>query len=123
MKKGLKRSLSDLPDALVRYESAVKSLRKFLLSQEEDKDMDVTVYCFDGPGIRIAEISYTRGNSGSSVMRCEPECGRVLLAAEDFLLTFFDKPYRPEGWESDIDEHGDAQWKLEQVLLSGKQET
>jgi hypothetical protein len=115
-----------LPKGLEKYTPAVKALQKFILEQEKDCDpkLQCRVYCWgsEKDGIRVAEISYwlPKGKNGcgagSSFMRSTPECGNVILAAEDFLLTFFDKPYRPEGWESDIDEHADAKWKLEQAL-------
>jgi hypothetical protein len=122
-------SLSDLPKGLEKYTPAVKALQKFLMKHETRlvAGTKCTVYCWGSAkqGIRIAEISYfvkmKSGGIGSSFMRSQPECGNVILAAEDFLLTFFDKPYRPKGWDSDIDEHGDAKWKLEFVLQKDKE--
>lgn len=108
-----------------RFAKAHAALKKFLLSKEpERKGLSVAVYCGGrGHGIRIAEISYfVRTGShiaGSSIMRCEPESGNLLMAAEDFLLTYGIKPYRPKGWNSDIDLHAESIWKLEQVLEEG----
>jgi hypothetical protein len=114
-----------LPDGLKRYTPAVVALQKFLLEREKDRvpGLECSVECWQcmEGGIRISEVGFhlSDGNGccwGGVWMRCDPESAAVILAAEDFLLTFFDKPYRPKGWESDIDEHADAKWKLESVL-------
>ena len=78
-------------------------------------------------GIRVAEISvWQNGKNGSgggySWMRCDAtNAGAIILAVEDFILTYGVKPYRPKGWESDIDEHEDAKFKLETLIEDGKE--
>ncbi len=117
-KKRRPKPLSDLPVKLKKYEPAVAALRSLLLAHENDRDLTCHIYCFGSPseGIRIAEISFTRRTGRARRWRSEPAAGNIILAAEDFLLTWFIKPVRPKGWDSDIDEHGDAIWKLENVL-------
>ncbi len=86
---------------------AVKSLEGFIKEQLKDDHPDkVKVYHYKDQGFRIAEISSTRGSGGCSWMRSE--CPALILAAEQFVLTFGEKPYKPKGWESFIDNHADA---------------
>lgn len=78
-------------------------------------------------GFRIGEISVivhentgTGTMGGYSWMRSDPDCIAILAAAEDVVLTAGIKAWRPGGWESDIDEHADAKWKLEQLIAPPK---
>lgn len=73
----------------------------------------------------IDEISFSveregGGIGGSSLMASEPSCLGLLRAAEGYLGHFFTEPYRPEGWESDLDEKKDAEWRLRQVWTQPK---
>lgn len=113
--------ITELSNGLSKWKKAHTALKKKLKELEPNKRAKISVYCFgDGDDIRIAEISTTSktrtGSIGASWLRAEPNNGSVILAAEDFILTYDIKPYRPRGWESDIDEHVDAVWKLEQAL-------
>lgn len=54
----------------------------------------------------------SRLGSGWSYMRSAPEHMGLIAAAEEYLGYFFTQPYRPEGWESDIDEKADAEFRL-----------
>jgi hypothetical protein len=107
----------------VKYADALKALHALLLKHENDHGRDwteVEVIVSDRGGVRVCEISYTKqvpgGMCGASVMRGTPEACDLLLACEEFLITHHIKPYRPEGWTSDIDDHGDAVWLLEDLL-------
>lgn len=94
---------------------AVRALEKVIKENWGENQPDkVKVYYYQDQGFRIAEISSTtkRGNStgGCSYMRCE--CPAIILAAEQFVLTFGKKPFRPRGWKSDIDDHDDAKQQV-----------
>lgn len=72
-------------------------------------------------GLRVSEVGLVwRGEgascSGASYMRCDVEASAVILRAEDYLLNYYEQPYRPPGWESDIDEKADAAWRLLHAL-------
>lgn len=105
-----------------RYQPAIDALQAWLAARETDPKVCITVHTFDDDngGVRIAEIDWVirtpAYTSGSSCMRSDPESAHILLCAEDFLLTYGIEPYRPKGWDSDIDEHGDAVGRLEFAL-------
>lgn len=115
----IQKSVQQLPPELSRYTEAHNSLKQLLYEVETANGnphgfTDVGVYCFggEGTGIRIDEISYETANGGCATMRCSTEAHGLLLAAEDYLLTFGVEPYIPEGWTSAIDEHADAKDRL-----------
>jgi hypothetical protein len=67
---------------------------------------------------RLCEIDFASPDTGAgcSLMSCEPLCLGILRACEEWLETFFTQPYRPDGWDSDVDEHADAEWRLIELL-------
>jgi hypothetical protein len=72
----------------------------------------------DGDGYRIHEIDLCCPTAGESWQRSNA-CAYTLaliLSSEDFVRSFHAKAFRPKGWESDLDEHADDAWKLEQVV-------
>lgn len=100
---------------------AVEAARTFIKELVKD-DGDVSIHTFKDAqgGLRVSEVSVVKqrgdhGSSGYSWMRCDAGsgAGEIILAVEDVILTYDIKPYRPQGWESDIDEHADARYKLE----------
>lgn len=110
--------------------NAIKSLEQFIkdLLAKDDPNTKVKVYAHQSRthGIRVSEISvmtkHGRAASGCSWMRSEPEAGNVILNAEEFLMTYGQKP---EPWgPSDVDDpegnfwdfHGEAKWRLEFLL-------
>jgi len=129
-----KRLLEDIPrarkakapvDRKARdFNPATTALKKFIrevLKLKSNQKVSVYIWKGQSDGVRVAEISLTTEMgggrmSGCSWMRSDPEAGAIILAAEDFILTYGQKPYRPEGWESDIDEHEDARWKLKELI-------
>lgn len=70
---------------------------------------------------RIGEIAFVYGppgepgSGGSSYMAGTPDCMGLIAACEKYLEEFHTKPYRPRGWESDIDEKADAEWRLRKL--------
>ena len=44
----------------------------------------------------------------------------LILASEDYVRCFHIEPFRPEGWESDIDEFKDAKAKLREIVEAGE---
>lgn len=97
-------------------EAASERLNALLtfLEKTSSKGTDVHLVAFEGElgGLKISEISFVIGNAGASYMRCDEGCANVILAAEIFLETYGEKPYRPDGWESCINEHGEARCRL-----------
>ena len=101
---------------------AVDALQEFIMKKIECKPKpdEVTVYTYQNHGVRIAEISLVwqnandSGMGGCSYMRCE--FPQLILACEEFLITYGIKPYRPLGWSSDIDIHDDARYWIEKLL-------
>lgn len=87
---------------------------------------DSTAYVYSsndpGDGYRVHELGTVKrdGSGGATSFRNQedPETGALILACEDFVRTFGIKPYRPEGWESDMDEHGDVVWRLEKLAVA-----
>lgn len=75
---------------------------------------------------RVNEVSFSEkvegGLAGGSWQGCIPEHLGILRACEDVLINADLSPYRPEGWDSDIDDRGDAIWRLEEVLSLSKKE-
>ena len=63
-------------------------------------------------GIRIAEVDFVTASGGSSYMRSDRDTAAVILECEKFLETYGAQPYRPEGWKSYINEHGDSRLNL-----------
>ena len=71
----------------------------------------------------IAEIDFWEpasdgsghAGAGESLPACAPGCLEVVAACEQYLHAFFVKPFRPQGWEEDIDEKADAEWLLREV--------
>lgn len=105
-----------------RVEVAIEAARTFIKNIVKDEG-DVEIHTFKDKqgGIRVAEVSVwkTRGNGNSggySWMRSEVEAGSIILAVEEFVLTYDIKAYRPKGWESDMDEHADAEWRLKEAI-------
>jgi len=132
-----KRLLEDIPRArnskapadrkikTRNFGPAAAALKKYIWEVLKLKsNQRVSVYVWKNPsdGVRVAEISVItelsggRGTLGCSWTRGDLESGAVILAAEDFILTYGQKPYRPKGWGSDIDEHEDARWKLKELI-------
>jgi hypothetical protein len=100
---------------------AVLSLCDFISAQvkvdEGVPQPEVSVYTFKQRGFRVAEISLTwnsmGGMSGHSYMRGDAGEGlEVILAAEDFVLNFYEKPFRPRGWQTNIDNKAEAEDRL-----------
>jgi hypothetical protein len=105
-----------------RIEVAVEATRTFIKNIVKDEG-DVEIHTFKDKqgGIRVAEISVWRGNGnggggGYSWMRSQGDASDIILAVEDCILTYDIKAYRPKGWESDMDEHADAEWRLKEAI-------
>ncbi len=106
------------------YKEACLALENYLLDQflpgESKEGFRVSAYAFkdeDG-GIRISEIDLHTQRSGEVWQRSEdnPYTLGLLLAAEDFILHYEAVPYKPAGWQSEINLAEDAKWKLSQVI-------
>ncbi len=85
---------------------AIASLEELILKQHPDrKKASVSVFTFGDARISEIGVSYPTpgGVAGFSYMASEPDCFGVLFAAERYLLSYGTPPYRPEGWDSDID--------------------
>jgi hypothetical protein len=103
----------------------VKALTAFIKALV-DPIASVSVHTFRDVfgGFRVGEISVTvhenKGTGamgGYSWMRSDVEGGlAVCAAAEDFIITAGFKAWRPGGWDSDLDEHADAKWRLEELI-------
>ncbi len=67
---------------------------------------------------RVGEVSFGwkggpgPGISGGSSVMLQSNTVGMLKACEDYLEEFHTPPYRPEGWESDIDLKAEAEWRL-----------
>jgi hypothetical protein len=120
-------TLAELPPA-ARYTAAIEALQQKLeeLYDCAKTDTHCQVYAWYAPneGIRIAEISFSRktesGVAGCSSMRSMPESASFILASEEYLRTYGKQPYRPPGWDSDIDDHADAVWLLQEVIAQDR---
>ena len=86
--------------------------------KDESRPDHVKVHASElpGQGLRIYEVSCVSGKTGASWMRCDPACCGFILACEDFILDHKEEPFRPEGWDSDIDLADDARCKLLDLL-------
>jgi hypothetical protein len=104
------------------YAKAVTSLEEFLYAAFDlQPPFCVSVYAFDCPevgGFRIVEIAIHGATSGASFMRVNADCGclALILAAEDYVRMFNVKAYRPDGWDTDIDDFADAKFKLTKIV-------
>lgn len=98
--------------------AALEACLNELFKITDDWKTHVYAWLSGGDGFRIAEISFTNGSSGNSFQRNlgGAVVGGLILACEQFVLTYRIKAYRPEGWESDLDEHGDAKEMLATIV-------
>lgn len=90
---------------------ALAAVKKLILDLYAPRPSRVAVEFYCQKGLRVSEVTMMwdkpgAGISGLSFMRSGG--GAAILAVEDFLVTYGTKPYRPLGWESDIDVHDDA---------------
>lgn len=104
-----------------KYQEECEALAKFLYQLiAPPEPFRVTVYAMDENqfGFRIHEISIHTGVAGSSFMRNDASVHALalILATEDFVRSYRVKAFRPAGWQSDLDAHADAKWKLEKVV-------
>jgi hypothetical protein len=102
-------------DETKRFEAAIQSLQDFIA---EINRHPTTVHVYVDQrigGLRVDQVHCQTGE-GSGYTYFRSEAPEVILAAEDFLATFGIAPPRPEGWESDLDEHQDAQSQLRYAL-------
>lgn len=121
----------DLKHLSAKDREAVESLCEFIRAKFDPGDNgrspdEVLVYThYDNDdhkiGLRVGEISLvwhhgSGGMGGCSYQRSNPDSGQAILAAEEYLLNFYEKPWRPEGWESDLDLKADAEWLVEQAI-------
>lgn len=69
-------------------------------------------------GLRIVEIDIVANNSGCCFQRAQYDSSVLgfILACEDYARYYDVKPYRPPGWQSVIDEAGDAHDKLKTLI-------
>jgi hypothetical protein len=88
-------------------------------------DWEAYVYVnFSPAGLYIAElgvaISTTEKCAGCACMRSEPDAGNLALftACTDYMLNYGVPAFRPSGWESDLDEAADAEWKLRELVAA-----
>jgi len=92
-------------------------LGKFLRETASNQTV-VTIYAYEDEkigGLRVAEVSFVIANpgggiAGSSYLRGDTPEFAVLC--ENFLSTCSEEPYRPPGWESRINDHGEARLAL-----------
>lgn len=99
------------------------TLGEFLL-EHSSPDTNVQLYAHEGNnigGLRIFEISFTIENAGSSYQNSIPDHFNVIHACEQFLETIGEKPFRPEGWESCINDHGEAKCTLLRAMGQEKE--
>lgn len=92
-----------------------------MLLKHETYFSDIFVYLYRSDtigGLRILEISWVCGRGGCSLQRGVDNCqgATVILAAEQFLETYGCRPFRPEGWESCINVHGESVCRLLRAL-------
>lgn len=76
-------------------------------------------------GLRMTEVSFISngGMSGSSYMNGDPSGKLVLAYCESFLSTYGEPPFRPGGWDSCVNLHGEAKvGLLEAMGLSSEDE-
>jgi hypothetical protein len=98
----------------------LKELLRKLFQVEADTEIQVH-YSENIHGIRIVEIDFVKniqgGMAGATWFRSDidGEPG-LFLCCEDFVLEHATKPFRPKGWESDIDLHQETIEKLEQAV-------
>lgn len=101
----------------------IKTLEAFILALLPGMErVDVQSFRDVFGGWRIAEISATYGGAagggGCAWMRADG--GDVIFAAEEFVLTAGIKKWRPAGWQSEIDDHGDARSRLRDLIVPPK---
>lgn len=104
-----------------KYKKAVAALEAYLTKGfEVAEPQSVTVFAstFRGDGFRIDEISIADEGGGCSYQRCIMNLvtQSLLIACEDFVRKFGIKPWRPKGWDSDIDEFAEATEKLDWII-------
>jgi hypothetical protein len=90
---------------------SVIKVQKFLESLPENKDLKTSIYCWGEPqhGIRVSEVTFSKGNAGSSCLQSDPECAIVCFAVERLAMAYD---------EEDQDEILDAEWFLKHALFS-----
>ncbi len=95
------------------WENRLQKLGEFLSGYVPD--WDVHIYAYEDEnigGLRINELDFSKGNVGSSFM-CSDNSNRLVLArCEDFCSTYGLPPYKPEGWSSYLNEHGETKVNL-----------
>ena len=98
---------------------AIEAAKVFIANIVKNKEVDIHTFKDAQGGLRVVEVSVGI-SSGYSWMRseCMGGVGAIILAVEDFILTYDIKPWRPEGWSDDLDEHADAKYKLEEAIKS-----
>lgn len=92
--------------------NSLKCLGRFLVKYNPGNV--VKLYAYDSPrigGLRIQEISFIKGKAGGSYQRLYEHLA-VILAAEMVCETYGIEPYRPGGWTSVLNEHGEAKVNL-----------
>lgn len=85
---------AELTDATPEEERRIDALRTVLRDDiakqvPEDTDPpDIRIYCFRDPwgGVRVSEVSYSYGQSGTSAQASEPETFGFIFAAERYLI-------------------------------------
>lgn len=99
----------------------IRLLEAFILSLFPGTEkVSVHTYRDIFKGLRVGEISLTTGSGGCAWMRSDPDGLAVCAAAEEVILTAGHRPWRPVGWESKIDVHGDAKGLLRELMLPKK---
>lgn len=108
------------------YKAGVELLKQFIKENFPNFHADKVEIYHDQTvdhGIRIVEIAFLTypvggGMAGCSWMRDDVGLATpaFFLPCEDFVLRHEEKPWRPEGWESDMDVFEDAKARLRQVL-------
>lgn len=118
--------------APAKWRAPVVALKGLLLELLFDNDKDRALYDVHLYGdldvinegrpdervaVRLAEVDLVlkTHRGGFSYMQ-EPDALATLRACEDVIRTGLTEPYRPKGWQSDIDEREDARWRLRQVI-------
>jgi hypothetical protein len=101
----------------------LQGLAVFLKSFYLEPGMEVAVYTYENGdigGVRVAEISVMQRRpksvGGWSIMRGDYDSAGAILAAEIFLETFGEQPFRPQNWESCINDHGASRIRLMKAL-------
>jgi hypothetical protein len=96
--------------------ASLERVKEFIAKHPKAQGLDPYIYCWPGIekyGIRVAEIGFTKGNSGMAFMQSDPNSALACFFAERLALE-----YEDGGDDEDAKNNiADAEWGLAHALF------